>query len=114
MSIFAEKYPKREDFIKTSYEIDISLYEKLEKLSKETYDASINKLFNTCLEYILETKKLDLYPRSPKEITVFRSFLIRKSIYVGITDLKEKYNISQQKIVNIAIYNALSEENINN
>ena len=86
------------------------MYEQLEKLSKETYDASINKLFNTCLEYMIETEKLDLYPRNAKEITVFRSFLIRKSIYNGITNLKEKYNISQQKIVNIAIYNALCDE----
>lgn len=111
MSIF-KNYPPREDFVNRTYEIDLSLYEKLEKLSNEKYDASINKLVNTCLEYLLDTKKLDLYERPKNEITVYRSFLIRKSLYKGIVDLKEHYNISLNKIINIAIYNALSEENV--
>lgn len=111
MSIF-KNYPPREDFINRTYEIDLSLYEKLEILSNEKYDASINKLINTSLEYLLNTKKIDLYKRPKNEITIYRSFLIRKSLYDGILKLKEEYNISLNKIINIAIYNALIEEDI--
>lgn len=111
MSIF-ENYSPREDFVNRTYEIDLSLYEKLEYLSTKKYDASINKLVNTSLEHLLETKKIDLYKRPKNEITVFRSFLIRKSLYQGIIQFKEEYNISLNKLINIAIYNALFEENI--
>lgn len=109
MSIF-KSYPLREELINRTYEIDLSLYEKLEYLSREKYDASINKLLNTCIENLLTTKKIDLYPRPKNEITMYRSFLIRKSLYNGLIDLKNTYNISLNKLINIAIYNALLEE----
>lgn len=111
MSIFAI-YPPREEFVRRSYEVDISLYENLEKLSIEKYDASINKLVNTSLEYLLKTKKLDLYKRAKNEITVPRSFLIRKSLHKGMLDLKSEYDISLNKIINIALYNALVYESV--
>ena len=111
MSIF-KNYPPREDFVNRTYEVDLSLYEKLEVLSNEKYDASINKLINTSLEYLLKTKKIGLYKRPKNEITVYRSFLIRKSLYNGIVELKKEYNISLNKIINIALFNALSDENL--
>lgn len=111
MSIFSI-YPPREEFVSRSYEVDISLYEKLEKLSNEKYDASINKLVNTSLEYLLNNKNIGLYKRAKNEITVPRSFLIRKSLYEGMVELKSEYNISLNKIINIALYNALAEEDL--
>ncbi len=111
MSIFSI-YPPREELISRTYEIDINLYEKLEKLSNEKYDASINKLVNTCLEHLIHNQKLDLYKRDKNEITVPRTFLIRKSLYNGIVALKKEYNISLNKIINIALFNALSDENL--
>ena len=39
MSIFS-CFPKKEELIKRTYEIDLTLYEKLEYLSQEIYDAS--------------------------------------------------------------------------
>ena len=39
MSIFS-CFPKKEELIKRTYEIDLTLYEKLEHLSQEIYDAS--------------------------------------------------------------------------
>lgn len=109
MSIF-KHYPPKEELLNRTYEIDLSLYEKLEKLSNEKYDASINKLINTCLEHFLNSKKIDLYKRPKNEISVFRSFLIRKSLYEGLVNLKDEYKISYNRLINIAIYNALLEE----
>lgn len=109
MSIF-KHYPPREDVVSRNYEIDVSLYEQLEKLSNEKYDASINKLLNTCIEHFLKTKKIDLYKRPKKEVTVYRSFIIRRSLYDGLAQLREDYKISFNRLVNIAIYNALLEE----
>ena len=110
MSIF-NNFPKREKYVSRTYEIDLSLYEKLENLSTKKYDASINKLVNTCIEYLLNTKNIELYKRPKNEITVFRSFLIRESLYNSMIELKNEYNISLNKLINISIYNSLLEEN---
>lgn len=111
MSIF-NIYPPRENMVNRTYEIDLSLYEKLEYLSKEKYDASINKLLNTSIEFFLKNKKIDLYKRPKNEITIYRSFLLRESLYNGLNRLKYEYNISINKLVNMAIYNALFYESI--
>ena len=60
MSIFS-CFPKKEELIKRTYEIDLTLYEKLEHLSQEIYDASINKLINISLDDLFRSKKLNLY-----------------------------------------------------
>lgn len=111
MSVFSN-FPPKEPLVSRTYEIDLSLYEKLEFLSNNTYDVSINKLVNVCLDYLLNTKKIDLYKRPKNEISVFRTFLIRKSILEELDDLKIEYNISLTKLVNISIYNALIDEGI--
>ncbi len=111
MSIFSN-FPPKEKLVSRTYEVDLTLYEKLEHLSTTTYDVSINKLVNTCIEHLLNTKKVDLYRRSKNEISVFRTFLIRKSLLEGLNKLKTEYNISLTKLVNIAIYNALIDEGI--
>ncbi len=111
MSIFS-KFPPKEKLISRTYEIDLTLYEKLEHLSTTTYDVSINKLVNTCLEHLLSTKNIALYKRNRNEISVFRTFLIRQSLLEGLYKLKTEYNISLTKLVNIAIYDALIDEGI--
>lgn len=43
MSYFSESFNKKEKLIPRTFEIDDSLYEQLEQLSKYKYDASVNK-----------------------------------------------------------------------
>lgn len=55
MSVFSQ-FPPKEKLITRTYEIDVSLYEKLEYLVNEVYDTSINKMVNACLDKLLKTK----------------------------------------------------------
>ena len=109
MSVF-ENLNKKEPIINRTYEIDESLYIILESLSKTKYDASISKLVNLSIEFLLKTQNIQLYHRPKTEITVPRSFLIRKSLLEGLIEFKESYNISLNRLVNIAIRNALIDE----
>ena len=108
MSYFSRFY-KKEKLISRSLDIDEELYLKLEKLSKNVYDASISKLVNTSIEKMIETENILVYERKNK-LYVSRSFLIRESLLEGLYVLKEKYGISICLLVNIAIRNALIEE----
>lgn len=111
MSLFS-CFPKKEKLIKKTFEIDLSFYEKLEYLTQEVYDTSINKMINVCLDNLFASKELNLYVKPRNEKTVARSLLIRKSLYDNLTKYKNKYNISYNKILNIAIHDALLEEGI--
>lgn len=111
MSIFS-CFPKKEKLIKKPFEIDLSLYEQLEYLSQEVYDASINKLVNVCLENLFITKELNLYIKPRNEKTVARSIILRKSLYDNLIKYRNKYNLSYNKILNIAIRNALIDEGL--
>lgn len=108
MSYFSRFY-KKENLISRSLDIDEELYEELEILSKKIYEASISKLVNASIEKLIETENIQLYERKNKSY-VSRSFLIRESLLDGLYNLKEKYRISMCLLVNIAIRNALIEE----
>jgi len=111
MSIFSN-FPLRDNLLSKTLSIDISLYEKLEFLSKNKYDASISKLVNACLEALIRDQKIDLYKRNKGEIVVSRSFLIKKTTYENLIKLKNEYGISLTKLINISIFNALVEEKL--
>lgn len=100
------RFYKKEDMISKTLNIDEDLYYELEDLSKYVYDASISKLVNASIEQLLQTKNIQIYK---KECTnqVSRSFLIRESFLEGLYDLKRKYSISVNLLVNIAIRNAI-------
>ncbi len=79
----------------------------MEHLSKDVYDASINKLVNSAIEELLKTEKIHLYNMKNKNY-VSRSFLIRQSFLEGLYELKDKYKISINLLVNISIKNILN------
>ena len=108
-----DRFWKRDKLMKKTIEIDNSLYEKLNELSKTVYHTSTNQLINACIEELLNTKNINIYEKPEGEITDQRSLLIRKSLFDGLEELREKYDISIYKLVNIAIKNAIDElENI--
>ena len=108
MTCFSRFY-KKEKLINRSLDIDEELYNELEYLSKNVYEASISKLVNASIEKIIETEEITLYERKNKSY-VSRSFLIRESLVDGLYSLKEKYRVSICLLVNVAIRNALIEE----
>ncbi|MGN1326655.1 MAG: hypothetical protein ACI4VQ_01000 [Clostridia bacterium] len=103
------RFYKRENMISKTLNIDENFYCELERLSDTVYDASISKLVNASIEELLNTEKIEIYKRE-RTNQVTRSFLIRESLLDGLYELKRKYMISINLLVNIAIRNAILEE----
>ncbi len=95
---------KKEELISRAYDIDEDLYLKLKDLSSSKYNCSISNLVNAAIKYLIETEKIISYDRSNNLGKIHRSFLINKSFFDGLENLKDKYNIPICKLVNIAIY----------
>jgi len=109
--LFDNAFKKREHKIRRNYEIEDSLYSKLEELSK-VYDASVTDLINECLSNLIQAENIQLYEKDSNEISVTHTLLIRESNLSGLERLKEKYGVSIFKLVNIAIRNALNESGV--
>lgn len=110
MSCFEEKFYKREKLINRTLDIDENLYNELERLSKNVYDASINKLVNVAIEEMIKTENITFYKKDKRTLYVTRSFLIRNSFLEQLYDLRDRYGISIRTLVNIAVNNALEKE----
>ena len=106
-----DKFNKKEKIISRTIEIEDVFYEMLEKLSEETYDASINKLVNASVENLIETENIKTYKRNDG-IRITRTFLFRESILNSLYELKRKYSIPIYLLINIAVRNALIEEGL--
>lgn len=104
-----DRFWKREVLLKKTIEIDNSLYEKLNELSRNIYQTSTNQLINACIEELIETENIKIYKKSKQEISVQHSLLIRESLFNKLEEMKDKYNLSIYRLVNIAIKNAIDE-----
>lgn len=105
-----DRFWKREPLLKKTIEIENDLYDKLNELSEKVYHTSTNQLINGCIEELIKTKNIKLYEKPKGEIPVQHSLLIRESLFGGLEEMREKYNLSIYKLVNIAIKNALDEQ----
>lgn len=108
MEIF-DRFYKKEKLIKKTIEIDENLYEKLKEISDNEISASVNQLINACIERLILNENIKMYVKPKDEISIKHSLLIRESFVDGLEQLKDKYDISIYKLVNMSIYNALNE-----
>lgn len=104
-----DRFWRREKLLKKTIEIDNSLYEKLNELSKTVYQTSTNQLINACIEELIKTKNVKIYEKLEGELSIQHSLLIRESLFNALEEMREKYNLSIYKLVNIAIKNAIEE-----
>jgi hypothetical protein len=107
MSVFDCFYDK-EKLIRKTVEIDNDLYDKLSEILKGKYNTSVNMLINASIEELIKTENINLYAKEDKYSTMKRSLLIKESFSNGLNKLKEKYNISISKLINMAIKNAVN------
>lgn len=107
MSVFDCFYDK-EKLIRKTVEIDNDLYDKLSEILKGKYNTSVNMLINASIEELIKTENINLYAKEDKYSTMKRSLLIKESFSNGLNKLKEKYNISVSKLINMAIKNAVN------
>lgn len=77
---------------------------------KKVYHTSTNQLINGCIEELIKTKNIKIYEKKKGEIPVQHSLLIRESLFNELEEMRKKYNLSIYKLVNIAIKNALDEQ----
>lgn len=104
-----DRFWKKEALLKKTIEIENSLYERLNELSSSTYQTTTNQLINGCIEELIKTKNIKIYEKDPSELSIQHSLLIRESLFDGLEKMRDKYNLSIYKLVNIAIRNAINE-----
>ena len=103
-----DRFWRRDELIKKNISIDDVLYEKLDRLSKNSYHTSKNQLINACIEELIKSENIKIY-KIQRKPTEQRSLLIRKSLFEGLEKLRDKYDLSIYKLLNIAINNAIEE-----
>lgn len=108
INIFNRFYDK-DVIIQKTFEIDSNLYDRIEFLSENIYDASISKLINACIDDLVETEDIKLYPKDGNELYTKHSLLLRRYSLDNLETLKSKYSISVYKLINMAIKRALDE-----
>lgn len=108
MSIL-DRFWKKDEIVQKTIEIESSLYDEIEFLSENVYDASISKIINACIDELIETENVKLYTKEPNELFTKHSLILRKSSLRQLEILKDKYGISVYKLIHIAIKNVLIE-----
>ena len=106
---FYRFYPK-EKWINRNIEIEDSLYSELKKISEDILDVSINKLIDACVEnFKIENEQIVYYKKPKNEITIARSIRLRESMWNKLDELKNDYDISLYKLINMAIKYTLDD-----
>lgn len=82
--------------------------DRQKEILKGKYNTSVNMLINASIEELIKTENINLYAKEDKYSTMKRSLLIKESFSNGLNKLKEKYNISISKLINMAIKNAVN------
>ena len=90
-------------------EIESSLYDEIEYLCENVYDASISKMINACIDELIKTEDVKLYPKESNELFTKHSIILRRNSLNELEKLKDKYGISVYKLIHIAIKNVLIE-----
>lgn len=115
MSVFERNFPLRkkdmEEMEQQAWLIYEDLYDILQKLANEKYNATVNDLVVCAIGHLLETENVHVFSMDSRS-TFKRSFRIPRVYNQGLAKLKQTYDISKNKLINIAIYNAIQEENL--
>ena len=94
----------KEKWLNKNIEIEESLYSELKDLSETKIDASINKLIDACVEnFKIENDTIIYYKKPENEISISRSIRLRESMWNKLEKLKQEYDISIYKLINMSI-----------
>ena len=99
-----ERLYKKDKIITRSLHIDEELYTKIQVLCENTFDTSVSKMVNICVETMLQDKeKIKYYKKPYKSDSIYRSILFRKQFYDELIEIREKTGISFSRLVNGSI-----------
>lgn len=109
MSIL-DRFWKRDTLVQKTIDIDSDLYDKIEYLSENVYDASISKIINACIDELVEKENIKMYPKENNELLTKHSLILRKNSLENLNKLKDKYGIAVYRLIHIAIKNVLEND----
>lgn len=109
MSIL-DRFWKRDILVQKTIDIDSDLYDKIEYLSENVYDASISKIINACIDELVEKENIKMYPKENNELLTKHSLILRKNSLENLNKLKDKYGIAVYRLIHIAIKNVLEND----
>ncbi|MEG1363914.1 MAG: hypothetical protein RSC92_05745 [Clostridia bacterium] len=98
-----EKLYKKENMVQRSIHLDDNLYFKLQHLSDDIFDATISKIINVCIEDYLNNGNFEYYMRPENVGSMYRSLVLRESLYIKLEEIKRKTGISFTRLLNDAI-----------
>lgn len=95
----------KEEQVKRSIHIDDNLYEKLQDLSENVFEASVSRIVNVAIEYCLCQENPNIkYYKKPKGVeSIYRSILLKKSFYDKLVSIRENTGISVSRLLNYCI-----------
>lgn len=101
---------KREPTIVKSLHIDEDLYTKIQYLSENVFDASVSKIVNVCIENtLLKNKTVTFYKKPKGTESIYRSVVLRKTVFEKLMKQKDLTGISFSRIVNGCIKEFLED-----
>lgn len=105
-----DRFWKRDILVQKTIDIDSDLYDKIEYLSENVYDASISKIINACIDELVEKENIKMYPKENNELLTKHSLILRKNSLENLNKLKDKYGIAVYRLIHIAIKNVLEND----
>ena len=102
-----DRFWSKDELVQKTIEIESGLYDEIEFLCENVYDTSVSKIINACIDDLIETEDVKLYPKESNELFTKHSIILRKSSLNNLEKLKDKYGISVYKLIHIAIKNVL-------
>lgn len=99
-----ERLYKKDKMVTRSLHIDEDLYDKLQYLCENVYEASVSKVVNICVETaLINKKKIKYYKKPYKTDSIYRSILFRKEFFDELIKLRDETGISFSRLVNGSI-----------
>lgn len=110
MSPIDKLYKKDNYTIQKSINIEDRLYTELKHFTNENYKATISDAVNICIEDLIISKNdIKYYPKPYGEISIYRSFMLRRENIKELEKIKNQTGISITRLINIAIKNFLDK-----
>ena len=103
MSAVDRLYTIDNQTIKKSINIEDTLYERLIKLTRKKYDATISDLINVSIEDYIEENSPSYYEKPDMETVTYRSIMIRENNLKNLQKMHNKTVISVTRLLNSAV-----------
>ena len=98
------RFYEKQEWLYRTIQIESKLYDNLKFISENELETSFSKLVDACVEnFNIKNNKIVYYKKDDNEITVKCTIRLRQSMWNKLENLRLKYDISIQKLINMAI-----------